>query len=159
MIRDVIDVGLGILAAFVLYTLFGRISAGLLLIFNPFLLVVFYFSLVNGEIFGAVTGTICGLIQDSFSLGIFGVAGLSLTVVGYLTGLISRRINVVPFSRNFFFLLILASVELLVWMALYVFIFAERLSTGGILLFLQPLMMAFWGSLFFSLMRKLKGVK
>ena len=159
MIRDVIDVGLGILAAFVLYTLFGRISAGLLLIFNPFVLVVFYFSLVNGEIFGAVTGTICGLIQDSFSLGIFGVAGLSLTVVGYLTGLISRRINVVPFSRNFFFLLILASVELLVWMALYVFIFAERLSTGGILLFLQPLMMAFWGSLFFSLMRKLKGVK
>ena len=159
MIRDVIDVGLGILAAFVLYTLFGKISAGLLLIFNPFLLVVFYFSLVNGEIFGAVTGTICGLIQDSFSLGIFGVAGLSLTVVGYLTGLISRRINVVPFSRNFFFLLILASVELLVWMALYVFIFAERLSTGGILLFLQPLMMAFWGSLFFSLMRKLKGVK
>jgi rod shape-determining protein MreD len=159
MIRDIIDVSLGILAAFVLYTLFGKISAGLLLIFNPFLLVVFYFSLVNGEIFGAVTGTICGLVQDSFSLGVFGVAGLSMTVLGYLTGSISRKINVVPFSRNFVFLLILGSVELLIWMALSVFIFAERLFTGGILLFLQPLMMAFWGSLFFTLMRKMRGGK
>ena len=157
MFRNFVEVGLGILAAFVLYTVFGKISVGLLLIFNPFLLAVLYFSLVNGEVFGAVTGTICGLIQDSFSLGIFGVAGLSMTVLGYLTGLISRKINVVPFWRNFVFLLILGSLELLIWMALCVFIFAERLHTGGMLLFFQPLTMAFCGSLLFTLMRKLRG--
>ncbi len=157
--RDVIEAGLGILAAFLLYSLFGKISASSLLIFNPFVLVVMYFALLKGEVFGAVTGTLCGLIQDSFSLGVFGVAGLSQTVLGYSTGFISRKINVAPFSRNFLFLLIMASAELLIWAFLNTIIFSRRLNTGGALLFLRPLLMALCGSLLFFLMRQRKAAK
>lgn len=157
--RDFIEVGLGILVAFLLYTLLSKVSGSLLLIVNPFLPVVMYFALVKGEVFGAVTGTVCGLVQDSFSLGVFGVAGLSQTVLGYLTGSVSKKMNVVPFSRNFVFLLVMATVELLIWALLHTFIFAQRLNTGGTLLFLQPLLMALCGSLFFYFMRKAKAVK
>lgn len=157
--RDFTEAGLGILGAFLLYTLLGKISVSLLLIFNPFLLVVMYFALVKGEMFGAFTGTFCGLIQDSFSIGVFGVAGLSQTILGYLTGFVSKKINVVPISRNFVFLLIMATVELLIWALLYALIFAQRLNTGGVLLFLRPLLMALCGSLFFYIKRKSKADK
>ncbi len=157
--RDFTEVGLGILGAFILYTLLGKISVSLLLIFNPFLLVVVYFALAKGEMFGAFAGTFCGLIQDSFSLGVFGVAGLSQTIIGYLTGFVSKKINVVPLSRNFVFLLIMVTADLLIWAFLYSLIFAQRLNTGGALLFLRPLLMASCGSLFFYFKRKSKAGK
>ena len=37
------------------------------------------------------SGTMCGLVQDTFSLGVFGVAGLTKTLLGFWTGYISRQ--------------------------------------------------------------------
>jgi rod shape-determining protein MreD len=157
--KDLIEAGIGILIAFIFYTILGKISPSLLLIFNFFILVVLYFAMAKGEVFSACLGTICGLIQDSFSLGIFGVSGLTLTLVGYLGGFISKKINVVPLKRTFLFLFLMASFELLLWSGLYILIFSEMVNSGKGLLFFQPLSSAFLGSLLFPFLRKIKGVK
>jgi len=87
-------------------------------------------------------GSICGLLQDSLSLGVFGVAGLTKTLLGFGAGYISRKINVVPFFRNFAFLLILAGLELALWKLLGFSLFREKLTLGGGLTLLQPFVTA-----------------
>jgi rod shape-determining protein MreD len=157
--KDLVKAGIGILVAFILYAIFGKISPALLQIFNIFALVVFYFAITKGEFFGACLGTICGLIQDSFSLGIFGVSGLTLTLTGYLAGFVSKKINVTPVKRTFVFVFVLASFELLLWSGLYILIFSEMVNTGKGLIFFRPLSSALLGSLFFPFLRKIEKIK
>jgi rod shape-determining protein MreD len=157
--KDLIDAGIGILVAFILYTILGKVSPSLLQIFNFFILVVLYFAIAKGEVFGACLGTICGLIQDSFSLGIFGVSGLTQTLMGYLGGFISNKINVAPLKRTFVFIFLMASFELLLWSGLYILIFSQMVNTGKGLLFFQPLISAFLGILLFPFLRRIRRVK
>ncbi len=159
MKSDFVRVAVGILAGFLFYTVFSRISPFSLLFFNIFSLVIFYFAVEKGEIFGSCLGAACGLIQDYFSFGVYGVAGLAKTISGYLAGYISKKIDIHPPIRNFFFLLILLSFELILWGLLYSFIIPETLNTGGGLILLQPLITAFLGSILFFLLRKLKKNK
>ena len=154
--KDFTEAIFGILIAFILYSIFSKISFSLVLIFNAFSLVVLYFALIKGEVFGAGMGTICGLVQDSFSLGVFGIGGLSKTIMGFIAGYISRKINVTPFLRNFVFIFIMISLELILWAILYSFIFEEKLYTRrGILLF-QPLITALLGGIIFRFIPKLR---
>jgi len=113
--KEILKTAAATLAAFVLYSLLGRVDPSLLLILNTFSLVVIFFSMLKGELFGVVLGALCGLLQDSFSMGVFGVAGLSKTLLGFTAGYVSRKMNVVPFFRNFIFIFILATGELAVW--------------------------------------------
>ena len=108
-LNDFIRVAIGILISFLFYTIFSRISPSFLLLFNVFSLVVFYFAVKKGEIFGSCLGAVCGLFQDYFFSGIYGVAGLSKTISGFLAGYLSKKIDVQPPLRNFFFLIILLS--------------------------------------------------
>ncbi len=130
---------IGLLLALLIFSLLGKISPFLVMILNPFTWIVLYFSLVRHEVFGAVTGTICGLLQDTFSLGVFGVAGLTKTLLGFGAGLVSRKINVLPPGRNFVFVLVMAAIELVLWKAMVMFLFSEGLGIGGGWLLLQPL--------------------
>ena len=150
---------LAVLAAFLLYSLFAKISVSLLFLFNLFSLVVIYFALEKGEIYGAVLGACCGLLQDSFSLSVFGVAGIAKTIMGFSAGYFSGKINVIPVRRNFVFVFFLLCLELVVWAGLYSFIFSEKVSTGRGLLFFQPLATAVLGSLAYRLILKLKSSK
>lgn len=145
---------LGVLAAFALHSLFSRFIPGLNLLVNVFSVVVLYFAIRNGEMFGAVLGMFCGLLLDSFSLGIFGVAGIAFTLLGYAAGVIAKRINVVAYSRRFLFCLVLLTGHLLIWIFLYVAVFSDRLYTGGGLLFLQPVFTALLTSALFPLIQK-----
>lgn len=156
LIKDILQTALAIIAAFVLHTLFARVSFSYVLVFNFMNLVVIYFAVRRGEIFGAGIGTVCGLIQDSFSSGVFGIAGLSKTIMGYGAGYISRKINVYPLSRNFIFLFIMFSGELILWLLLYSFAFTENVNTGGGLLFFQPLGTGILGSMIFQVIQKFK---
>jgi len=156
MMKEALKVGAATLTAFVLYSLLGRIEPSLLLVLNTFTLVVIFFSMLKGELFGVLLGAFCGLLQDSFSLGVFGVAGLSKTLLGFVAGYISRKMNVFPFFRNFIFIFILATGELAVWAFFYALIFSRRVITGNALIFFQPLTTAVLGSLIFALARRLK---
>lgn len=157
--KDLIRMVLSVLVAFLLYSLLGKISVSLLFIFNFFSLIVIYFALEKGEIYGACLGAFCGLLQDSFSMSVFGVAGIAKTIIGYSAGYFSGKINVTSIKRNFVFVFLLLCVELIIWSVLYSFIFSERVSTGGGIIFFQPLITAILGSLAYRFVRKLKSSK
>lgn len=155
--KDFIEIFLGIILTFLFYAVLRKISISLVQLFNIFSLIVIYFAMSKGEIFGACLGAICGLIQDTFSLGVFGVAGLSKTIMGFFAGYISKRINVMPFFSNFIFILILISLEFIIWALLSSFVFSEHLFIGKTLQSFQPLVTAAFGSLAFLILRKFKG--
>jgi len=156
--KDFFWMVLSVIVAFLLYSVLGKISLSLLHLFNFFSLVVIYFAIEKGEIYGACLGAFCGLIQDSFSISVFGVAGIAKTIMGFLAGYFSGKINVTPLKRSFFFILILNCVELLIWAGLYSFIFSVRVNTGGGLLFFQPLLTASLGATVFYQLRKKKNL-
>lgn len=144
----------GIVLAIVLHTILGKVSASLLIVFNAFSWVVLYFGLTRHEVFGVLMGTACGLLQDSLSLGIFGVGGLTKTLLGFGAGYISRKINVTPATRTFIFVLVIATVELLLWKTLVLFLFGERFSPAGGLIFLQPPATALFVTFAFQVQRR-----
>jgi len=134
------------LLAVVLQATLGQISARILPAVNVFSWVVLYFAVLRHELYGAVMGTVCGLVQDSLSLGIFGVAGLTKTTLGVVAGYVSRKINVTPVTRSFVFLLILATLELALWKFLVFSLFGERFSLDGGVALVQPFLTAFAGT-------------
>ncbi len=152
--RDVSKAVAGILLAVGVYTLLGKVSAPLVVVFNAFAWVVLYFSLARQEAFGAVIGTVCGLLQDAFSSGVFGMAGLTKTVLGFSTGMVARKIDVAPVGRNFALLLVMAAAEVVLWEALTSFLFRESPGLGGGLILLQLLATATVVCLSYQLMRK-----
>jgi rod shape-determining protein MreD len=157
--KDFIKVSVGIIIAFLLYTVLNKISPSLVLLFNVLSLLVIYFAVEKDEIFGAGLGAFCGLIQDSFSLGVFGVAGLAKTIAGFTAGYIAKKVDVRPPLRSFIFIFLLISLEFILWALLYSFIFSESINTGGGLVFFQPLSTALVGSFLFSFLRKFERSK
>jgi rod shape-determining protein MreD len=157
--KDFIKVSVGIIIGFLFYTVLNKISPSLILLFNVFSIVVIYFAVEKNEIFGASLGAFCGLIQDSFSLGVFGVAGLAKTVTGFMAGYIAKKVDVRPPLRSFIFIFLLISLEFILWALLYSFIFSESINTGRGLVFLQPLSTALVGSFLFSFLRRFERSK
>ena len=157
--KDFVWMFVSVLVGFLLYTLLAKISVSLLLLVNIFSLIVIYFALEKGEIYGACLGTFCGLLQDSFSMSVFGVGGIAKTIMGFSAGYISSKINVTSIRRKFVFVFVLLCMDLLIWAILYSFIFSERVNTGGGLIFFQPLITAVLGSLVFRFVLKQKRSK
>jgi rod shape-determining protein MreD len=137
-VRKYLEPAAGVVLAVVVYAVLGRLSPVLVLVLNPFAWVVIYFGLTRQEAFGAVAGSVCGLLQDSLSLGVFGVGGLSKTLMGFAAGYVSRKINVAPVLRNLVFVFILALGELAIWKGLVFFLFGNRPTTGHGWALLQP---------------------
>jgi rod shape-determining protein MreD len=154
--KDYLQAALGIFIAFIFYTVLFKISVSLVLMLNAFSVIVIYFAFRKGEVFGAVMGMICGLIQDSFSLGVFGVAGIAKTILGYLAGSLSKKMNVFPFGRTLIINIVLLTIELTIWSLFFRFIFSENINTGGGIIFLQPLGTAVAASALFPLLRKIQ---
>ncbi len=142
VLGDVLRAFLGTVVAVLVYSLAGAGAPGLLVVFNAFTVVVLYFSIRRGEIFGALLGTMCGLAQDAFSLGVFGVAGLTKTLLGFWTGYVSRRIDVAPFARNALFCLVMSVLEMILWVLLTALVRLRAVNLEGGLLFVQPVVTA-----------------
>jgi rod shape-determining protein MreD len=147
---------LGTLIAVLVYSLAGAGAPALLVVFNAFTVVVLYFSVRRGEIFGALLGTMCGLAQDAFSLGVFGVGGLTKTLLGFWTGYISRRIDVAPVPRNALFLLVMSVLEMSLWVLLTALVRFRSVNFQGGLLLLQPVVTAILASSLFAVERGLE---
>jgi rod shape-determining protein MreD len=141
-VKDIAYTAAGMAAAFILSSLMGHISSTLILSFNLLSVVVLYAAVRKGEIYGAVTGMLCGLLQDSFSLGVFGVAGIAKTLAGYTAGSVSKKINLASFSRRYSFFALILILELALWAFLYSFISSSRIYTAGGLIFIQPFLTA-----------------
>jgi rod shape-determining protein MreD len=157
VVKDVLPAFLGTLVAVIVYSVAGAGAPTLLIVFNAFSVVVLYFSIRRGEVFGAVLGTMCGLVQDAFSLGVFGVAGLTKTLLGFWTGFISRRIDVAPFTRNALFMLVMSVLEMALWVLITAVVRLESVNLHGGRIFLQPLVTAVLGSSLFAVERRIKA--
>jgi len=155
--KDVLGAFLGTLAAVAIYSLAGAAGPSLLVVFNAFSVVVLYFSVRRGEVFGAVLGTMCGLAQDAFTLGVFGVAGLTKTLLGFWAGFISRRIDVTPFSRNALFMMALSVLEMALWILITAIVRLASVNWHGGLILLQPVVTAVLASLLFAVERRVRA--
>jgi rod shape-determining protein MreD len=153
-LRNIVNTAAGLAAAFILSSLMGSVSPTLILSFNLLSVVVLYAAVRKGEIYGAVTGMLCGLLQDSFSIGVFGVAGIAKTLAGYTAGSVAKKINLSTFSRRYSFFALVLILELAVWAFLYAAIFSRRIYTAGGLIFLQPFLTALVAVGIFPLMRR-----
>ena len=85
---------LGLLIALVLHSLLDSFSPNALAFFNPYVILVVYYAM-GGNIFGAiVAGVAAGLVQDAFSVSIFGLHAFSLTICGYAVAYVASRLVV-----------------------------------------------------------------
>ncbi|HOW86186.1 MAG TPA: rod shape-determining protein MreD [Candidatus Aminicenantes bacterium] len=141
-VKDILRTVLAVALAVAVYSAAGAGAPALLAVFNAFSVFVLYFAIRRGEIFGAVLGTAAGLVQDAFSLGVFGVAGLTKTLLGFWAGFISRRIDVASFGRNILFTLALSVLEMILWTLLTAVVRPGSVNLQGGLVVLQPVITA-----------------
>ncbi|MBN1271750.1 MAG: rod shape-determining protein MreD [Candidatus Aminicenantes bacterium] len=155
-IRSGIGAGIGIITAVVIHTFLEKISISANEYISLLSLVVILYAVKKGELFGAGLGTVCGLIQDSFSAGIYGISGLAKTLTGFLAGYISRKININSPFRSFILIFVLVVMEILIWSFFYWFITKGSFFRGGTGVFFRPLLTSILGSFLFMILKKYK---
>lgn len=155
--RDWLYGGATAAAAYLLFSLLRPLSGGLDVIIDVFAVAVLLFGTLRGEIPGAVFGAICGLIVDAFSLGVFGLAGLSLTAGGFFAGYVSRKINIQVFFRTLLFFFVLSTGMFIVWAGLVALVGRTPLPWAGGLVLLRPAVTAAAASLIHEGLRRLKA--
>ncbi len=144
----------GLILAIGLYAFLGWLEPALVLLINIFAVLVMLTAIVYGELDGAIMGTCAGLVQDALSHGVFGLAGLSLTISGFLAGWLSRKLDVHTFYKRTVFVFILSLVQLIIWAFFYFLIFRKSLLYSQPVLYLQPLVTALLASALINLFRK-----
>jgi cell shape-determining protein MreD len=155
--RRAIILGSGLVAAFFATTLLGWIHPAAVEVVNAFVVAVLLVGLLQGEVAGAAMGALGGLVVDAFSLGVFGIAGLALTTMGFFTGFVSRKIHVLTMSRLFVFFGLMAAAELILWAGLTVLVFGRSFPWSGGLILFQPAANAALATALFVLYRKVKA--
>jgi len=102
-------------------------------LFNFLSVAVILLALRHGEGAGAIGGSVAGLIQDSLTLHLFGLAGLTKTCLGFAVGLAYRKLNLTPFINQLLFIFAAGSLELLLWAGLanLIFTFHPPIESGS----------------------------
>jgi rod shape-determining protein MreD len=92
---------IGLLIALTLHSLLDSFFPNALAFFNPYVILVVYYSM-GGNVLGAiVAGVVAGFVQDAFSGAIFGLHAFSLTVCAYAVATINSRLvlrGTLPFA-------------------------------------------------------------
>lgn len=82
----------GLLLALTLHSLLDSFYPNALAFFNPYVILVIYYSM-GGNILGAIAaGVLAGFVQDAFSNAPFGLHAFSLTVCAYIVSSINARL-------------------------------------------------------------------
>ncbi len=83
---------IGLLLALTLHSLLDSFSPNALAFFNPYVILIVYYSM-GGNVFGAIiAGVAAGLVQDAFTYAPFGMHAFSLTVCAYAVAYINFRL-------------------------------------------------------------------
>lgn len=83
---------IGLLIALTLHSLLDSFYPNALAFFNPYVILVIYYSM-GGNVLGAIiAGVAAGFVQDAFSNAIFGLHAFSLTVCAYAVAYINSRL-------------------------------------------------------------------
>jgi rod shape-determining protein MreD len=151
--RNSLQAALGLGLVFGLYTILGRLASSWLPMISLFTLAAVYYGQKRGELFGAVVGTTSGLIVDAFSLGVFGISGLTLTVTGYLSGLVAKKMHIVSFFKTLLFLAVMTLIESALWLGLVRFLLSQLSGRPVDLLLIRPAVTGTIGAMAFGLIR------
>ena len=82
----------GLLIALTLHSLLDSFYPNALAFFNPYIILVIYYSM-GGNIVGAIfAGIAAGFVQDAFSNAMFGLHAFSLTFCAYIVASINARL-------------------------------------------------------------------
>jgi len=82
----------GLVAVLLIHSFLDTFLPGALGFLDPYLVLVVYFA-SGGNLVGTIAaGVVTGLVQDAFSLSIFGLHAFSLTLSGYLVALLNNKI-------------------------------------------------------------------
>jgi rod shape-determining protein MreD len=83
---------IGLLIALTLHSLLDSFFPNALAFFNPYLILVVYYSM-GGNVFGAIiAGVVAGLVEDAYSGAMFGLHAFALTVCAYAVAYINSRL-------------------------------------------------------------------
>jgi rod shape-determining protein MreD len=83
---------IGLLLALTLHSLLDSFYPNALAFFNPYLILIVYYAM-GGNLVGAIfAGIAAGLVQDAYSMSIFGLHAFSLTVCAYIVAYINSRL-------------------------------------------------------------------
>lgn len=83
---------IGLLIALTLHSLLDSFFPNALAFFNPYVILIVYYSM-GGNVLGAIiAGVAAGFVQDAFSMSIFGLHAFSLTVCAYIVAYINSRL-------------------------------------------------------------------
>ena len=92
---------LGLLIALTLHSLLNTFFPNALAFFNPYVILVVYYSMGGNGLGAIVAGVLAGFVQDAFSGAIFGLHAFSLTVCAYAVATINSRLvlrGTLPFA-------------------------------------------------------------
>ncbi len=145
-----------LILSFVIYSFLGALDPALVMLINPFAVVVFFISILYGEVAGLLVGTGAGLIQDAFSYGVLGLAGLSYTISAFLAGWFSQKLNLNSFNKRFVFSFIFSLLQLSIWLVMYGLIFKQSILYSQPYIYIQPVNTALLVSVMVWLIKKLK---
>ena len=82
----------GLLIALTLHSLLDSFYPNALAFFNPYIILVIYYSM-GGNIVGAIfAGIAAGFVQDAFSNAMFGLHAFSLTFCAYIVASVNARL-------------------------------------------------------------------
>jgi rod shape-determining protein MreD len=121
------------------------------------LVVVVYNALASGQVTGLLTGAFAGLVQDALSGGVIGMAGLSKTVVGFLTGIVGTQFIVTHSASRFVVFFLATIVNAAVFMGLYELLGLRQFGTPLAAVAGQGLANAVIGVLAFKVVETLPG--
>jgi rod shape-determining protein MreD len=155
-LRDVLHGGLTLAAAFLVHAILGGFLASSFFGLDAFLVAVLLFAIVKGDLPGAFMGAVAGIFSDAFSVGVFGISGLAFTAAGFLSGWVSRRINVMTFLRSFVFLTGLSALALGLRLGLSMVVLADPIPWLRGVLLLRPLAAGLAGAAAFALFRRFR---
>ena len=84
---------IGLLIALTLHSLLDSFFPNALAFFNPYVILVVYYSM-GGNVWGAIlAGAGAGLVQDAFSAAPLGLHAFSLTICAYIVAYINSRLS------------------------------------------------------------------
>lgn len=83
----------GLLIALTLHSLLDTFYPNALAFFNPYIILVIYYSM-GGNIVGAIfAGVAAGFVQDAFSNAMFGLHAFALTFCAYIVSSVNARLS------------------------------------------------------------------
>ncbi|HVT43570.1 MAG TPA: rod shape-determining protein MreD [Thermoanaerobaculia bacterium] len=142
----------GLLIALMLHSLLDSMFPNALAFFNPYIILVIYYSM-GGNLIGAIiAGVVAGLVQDAFSGAIFGLHAFSLTVAAYLVAYINARLvlrGTIPFGAC------LAGSVIINELVIYVLInilLKQRIEMFGQGMLLKMLLTSLFGMMLYQLL-------